>query len=272
MSIIVDIAIKTLIAYILAVGLCMMLLAAELAFPRGEQPDPRERLRAAKFVIIATPATVSATMPIFWGLEYFGVRPMLPILPDFGFLLSAAITFLMYDFFYYWLHRAQHRLPVLWRVHEVHHSIEKMGAPTGYHHILQPFLEAACCALPLMIFIDTPYLGFAAVLTGLHGYYVHSVTKINFGPLAGVFVDNRVHRIHHSREQAHMNRNFAVVFTFWDRLFGTAYLPSREEWPTVGLADRSEPQGVAEYLMRPFTRTRGDAADVPDGIAATAAR
>ena len=74
----------------------------------------------------------------------------------------------------------------------------------------------------------------------------------SLGPLRAWFVDNRYHRIHHSLEERHFDRNFGAFTTLWDRLFGTHYAPEPGEWPDVGLAEVGEPGGVREWLDQPL--------------------
>jgi sterol desaturase/sphingolipid hydroxylase (fatty acid hydroxylase superfamily) len=86
----------------------------------------------------------------------------------------------------------------------------------------------------------------------LHIVWIHSPTRANFGPLRAWFVDNRYHRIHHSLEERHFDRNFGAFTTLWDRLFGTHYAPGPEEWPNVGLAEMGEPRGVGDWFAQPY--------------------
>ena len=67
-----------------------------------------------------------------------------------------------------------------------------------------------------------------------------------------MIVDPRFHRIHHSLEPRHFDRNFAVCFSFWDSLFGTAYWPKKGEWPAVGVKEYPAPRNFWEYLMLPL--------------------
>src|SRR5207237_1101548 len=88
-------------------------------------------------------------------------------------------------------------------------------------------------------------------LTWLQVVFLHSPTTLNFGSFGAVVADNRFHRIHHSLERDHFDKNFAITFSFWDRLFGTAHTPAKEEWPAVGLAQIAQPQTVREWLNLP---------------------
>jgi sterol desaturase/sphingolipid hydroxylase (fatty acid hydroxylase superfamily) len=70
----------------------------------------------------------------------------------------------------------------------------------------------------------------------LHGHFIHSNTRLHLGILRVFFADNRFHRIHHSVQPEHFDKNFGSATTVWDRLFGTAHFPSRTSgqqpaWP-----------------------------------------
>jgi sterol desaturase/sphingolipid hydroxylase (fatty acid hydroxylase superfamily) len=87
--------------------------------------------------------------------------------------------------------------------------------------------------------------------------FLHSPSSLHFGPLRHVIADNRYHRIHHSVEPRHFDKNFAILFSFWDRLFGTAYHPAPDEWPDVGLAEVDQPGAMKEWLDLPLRLHRG---------------
>ncbi|MGZ8396913.1 MAG: sterol desaturase family protein [Rhodoplanes sp.] len=55
------------------------------------------------------------------------------------------------------------------------------------------------------------------------------------GPLTAVFGGPQYHRIHHSIERAHWNKNYAAFFPVWDQVFGTQHRPGPQEWPKTGI-------------------------------------
>ncbi|GEP55633.1 sterol desaturase family protein [Reyranella soli] len=159
------------------------------------------------------------------------------------------------DFFYYWMHRAQHRFGWFWRFHRVHHSIGEMSATNSYHHVFEDLFQFVAVTIPMSFLLGVasgPVPWLVIVVLNTHSYFIHSNARLNIGPLRYVFSDNRVHRIHHSIEERHLNRNFSTTTPLWDVLFGTAYFPRHDEWPAVGLADIAEPKTVSQYLLMPF--------------------
>jgi sterol desaturase/sphingolipid hydroxylase (fatty acid hydroxylase superfamily) len=90
------------------------------------------------------------------------------------------------------------------------------------------------------------------IVISTQSFFIHSTAKINFGPLRYIVGENRFHRIHHSTEPRHFDKNFGTVTPIYDILRGTAYFPEKGEWPTTGLAETPEPKSIFEYLAMPF--------------------
>jgi sterol desaturase/sphingolipid hydroxylase (fatty acid hydroxylase superfamily) len=70
----------------------------------------------------------------------------------------------------------------------------------------------------------------------------------HFGKLNRVVVDNRFHRIHHSVEPQHLDKNFGIWLSCWDYMYGTAYTPKPGEWPKVLGIGIAPPKTVREFL------------------------
>lgn len=235
---------------LLSLGLFLILHAAEVLWPRGEMPDLLERRRAFLFMMVYTP------MPFLVGWAYGNLVPhgarLIDINAVVGIVATSILSVFVVDFFYYWLHRAQHRFAFLWRYHATHHSIEKMGVPTGYVHVTEPLFRQLAVGVPLTFLISPAMAIGVYYFLLLHSYYLHSATSLNFGKFAWILTDNRVHRIHHSIDPKHHHCNYGISTLVWDRLFGTAYFPTKDEWPQVGLVDIPEPKTVREYLVHPW--------------------
>jgi sterol desaturase/sphingolipid hydroxylase (fatty acid hydroxylase superfamily) len=192
-------------------------------------------------------------------LAFLDLRP-LTTSPDpwtrvLGYTIATFGIACVSDFLYYWMHRAQHRFGWFWRFHRVHHSIGEMNATNSYHHVAEDLFQFVAVTIPLSFLLGVesgPVPWLVIVVLNTHSYFIHSTTRLNIGPLRYVFTDNRVHRIHHSTEDRHLNKNFSTTTPLWDVLFGTAYFPRRDEWPAVGLIDVAEPKTVRQYLLMPF--------------------
>ena len=131
---------------------------------------------------------------------------------------------LISDFLGYWLHRMTHAVPTLWSFHKVHHSQEAMTVLTNYRR--HPVDELAMRLISFWVFVVT---GSAVMTWALLDVSVnvilllqHSGLTWTYGRAERVFISPRMHGLHHSTDPAHFNRNFGMLFSIWDYLFGTA--------------------------------------------------
>jgi sterol desaturase/sphingolipid hydroxylase (fatty acid hydroxylase superfamily) len=232
---------RTVVGYGSFLGFVAIVLAAELRFPRERTITHDGRVRAILFFLLYIPVAVAC------GLF---IRVPVPRLALLGGVGAFAAPF-VWDFFYYWLHRAQHAIPFLWRFHAVHHSARELGAGAGFHHFAEEPLRILFVSAPLALFVNG--MGWAAIILAAQGVYLHSTTRLHLGRFAWIVADNRVHRVHHSTEARHLNKNFGAFTLLWDRLFGTDYFP-HDEWPDIGLSDRREPRTFRAYVLAPFAR------------------
>jgi sterol desaturase/sphingolipid hydroxylase (fatty acid hydroxylase superfamily) len=236
-----------------------LLTAFELACPQGEQ-KAATRLRGLAFWALFIPVASTLNLCLAATWTALGVRPLLslPLFQPLAFLGPVAALFavlvaaVINDFFFYWCHRLQHRF--LWRWHAVHHSIRELNAVNSYHHVSEGLMSLVLYSVPTSLIVTdaaaaVPLIGLAM---WLHIVWIHSPTRAHFGPLRAWFVDNRYHRIHHSLEERHFDRNFGAFTTLWDRFFGTHHAPGPDEWPAVGLAGVDEPGTVREWLDQPL--------------------
>lgn len=144
----------------------------------------------------------------------------------------------IFDFFYYWFHRWQHKSRALWAQHQFHHADQSLNITTGNrHHWLEDSLRIFIILIPMSILF-----GFKAQITGiiwssfmLWGYFIHLNLKLNFMWLTPIIGGPQLHRIHHSKQKAHLDKNFAAFFPIYDILFGTFYWPKKDEYPRTGL-------------------------------------
>ena len=79
-----------------------------------------------------------------------------------------------------------------------------------------------------------------AFLASWYTHVYHANLRTNYGPLKHILVTPQSHRIHHSIEPRHQNKNFGVLFTVWDRFFGTLYT-NYEEYPETGVDEAQFP-------------------------------
>ena len=229
-----------------------------------ERYSLRDRVPGLIMNIVSSILTVGLIWPLGWLWREIGIAPAIVVplwqwlepLGESGFAIQVVVLIAVADFLAYWRHRAEHAW--FWRVHVVHHAPRELHAANSIGHPLQTLFSFAFITVPLSLFqIDGPATPFVVgSFVTLLAIYIHSPTGLHFGPLRKVVVDNRFHRIHHSLEERHFDKNFGICLSIWDHMFGTAYDP-RDEWPAVGVAGVKAPQTVADFLKLPFVSTGG---------------
>jgi len=240
----------TVSSFIMLMLILGPLIALELAFPKSPAPF-LSRLQGLTFLALGLPFFSLAQILLF---RLFSPSPLaiidltrIPFQPVTGLLCAAVLG----DFWFYWMHRIQHKF--FWRFHSVHHSIENLSAISSYHHISEALFQTIFRALPAALLfqrIESAWL--LTPILWVQGLYLHSSMRIHLGPLRYIVGDNRFHRIHHSTDPAHFNKNFSAFSPVWDVLFRTAYFPKPSEWPACGLSDHKEVSSTFEWLVRPF--------------------
>ena len=167
-------------------------------------------------------------------------------------LLYTLALVLALDFAKFLTHYLQHRVPVLWEFHKVHHSAEVLTPITNFrlHPVdvaLEQVLTALAGGLVVGVFASLFPSGVAELTVMNIGviYFVyflaanlrHSHIPLHFGwRLSHVLSSPYMHQLHHSSEVRHWDRNYALIFSFWDRLFGCLYVPRGREEFRLGLS------------------------------------
>ncbi|UFZ04761.1 sterol desaturase family protein [Bradyrhizobium ontarionense] len=171
---------------------------------------------------------------------------------DFDPIRPAALLglFLGSEFFYYWHHRASHRIRWLWATHAVHHSSTRLnltaairlgwtGEISGHFVFYLP--------LALLGFHPLAVIGMLG-LNLLYQFLIHTELTPRLGPLEYVLNTPAHHRVHHASNESCLDRNYGGVLVIFDRLFGTfAEAPAAEplRYGLVGVAPSFNPFRIA---------------------------
>ena len=197
--------------------------------------------------------------------EAHGLAIHLDFMPP---VLGLLAWLLLYDLLYYGLHRLQHSR-FLWPAHALHHADPGLSATTTIRdHWLEEVMRLVVIYAPLGFVafgdLSRPLSSFDLGVFGLVAYYpifLHSNLPIGFGPLNRLIASPQTHRIHHSIEPQHRDRNFATFFPVIDLLFGTYWHPRRGEFPETGVGELAgRKMGVASFNLYPFRVWLGRAA------------
>lgn len=157
------------------------------------------------------------------------------------------------DFTFYWYHRAQHRMRLLWGSHAGHHSSEEFNYSVG---LRQPWVQP----FALLFWLPLAYIGFnpVTILYVSGGNFVfqqllHTKFIGKLGPLEWIFNTPSHHRVHHGSNPEYVDKNFGGILIIWDRCFGT-FEP--EIAPVVyGLGDGRKHHSATANSFDDFTAT-----------------
>ncbi len=170
--------------------------------------------------------------------------------------LGLGFDLLLLDGWIYWWHRANHRWPLLWRFHEVHHLDEFLDASSALRfHSGEVLLSAIVRAL--VIFVTGMPLAsvvvfetLLAVVVMFHHSNLHLPRAFERG-LSLVIVTPSIHWVHHHATRADTDSNYATVLSVWDRLFGSRSGTRRTVDMIIGVEDHNE-EPIIGLLKRPF--------------------
>jgi sterol desaturase/sphingolipid hydroxylase (fatty acid hydroxylase superfamily) len=166
---------------------------------------------------------------------------------DAHVLLQLLLVTLVVDFFKYWYHRWTHEVPVLWRFHSIHHSLDRLEMlRASYFFPIDIFLTVAIGTLALLMFgVSYEVIIFHNVFAGITGLLNHSNAGLNCGIFDHVLNSIGHHRAHHSVDPPGVDSNYGSFFNFADRVFGTRYLPEDQ--------GGFDPLGLGESYQMPDT-------------------
>jgi sterol desaturase/sphingolipid hydroxylase (fatty acid hydroxylase superfamily) len=164
---------------------------------------------------------------------------------------------LIAEFGRYWIHVAAYKVPLLWRLHAVHHSPNRLYfLNASRFHPLEKVLFQLPEVVPFILLgtnVETIALYF--VFNSVHGFFQHSNIKVRLGPLNYIFSMTELHRWHHSKLIEESDRNFGNNLIIWDIVFGSFYYPKHKEVGDIGLLNPEYPKSYIGQLRAPFARS-----------------
>ena len=149
------------------------------------------------------------------------------------------LLLLIGDFLLYFSHYIRHKVPIFFLFHSIHHSQKYLNPLTTKrnHPIEGAFVRVIFIYMPTL-FVDTniEVWFWLIAIDNVHDYFVHSNLRIRFPKyLRYIIVSPQFHRIHHSIDKKHFDKNFGVRFSIWDNIFQTAN--NENIYPETGISD-----------------------------------
>ncbi|MEJ8854599.1 sterol desaturase family protein [Variovorax robiniae] len=211
----------------ISVFLFMVALFGLLEWRWGARQIEWRRVLWRDLVAQAFYAFVVVKAAFFLNLWIYWRGPWPEAIGAWPFPVRLLIYLLVADFGAYWMHRLVH-VGVLWHAHRWHHSPKHMYWLAGSRgSILQqvlfnlPYIFAS----PLINVSPWWLASGLFVLYAVTNAWMHMNVSWKLGWLDWILVTPRTHEIHHSDNPAHYNSNFGVLFSVWDRIFGTYRSP-----------------------------------------------
>ncbi len=184
-------------------------------------------------------------------------EPLTILSPVSVSILYTAIMLLVGDFSRFLWHYAMHKIPILWKFHQVHHAAEVMTPLTLYRiHPVEYFFNRLRGLVVFGIVAGTFYYWFQSSITAITIFQIHiglfvfnimganlrhSHIPISFGKrLEHLFISPAQHQIHHSQAEKHYDKNFGSVFAIWDWFFGSLWLTNKTEKISFGIEKKEQ--------------------------------
>lgn len=185
--------------------------------------------------------------------------------------IQIVAAFIIGEFGFYWGHRTMHQVPWLWRFHATHHEPVRMDWLINSRAHPLDIIFTRMCGLTLVAIagFGSPGSGSGSaipiiVLIGgtFWSFFIHSNIGWRLGWLEHILSTPHFHHWHHSRDD-HVNHNYASILPFYDRIFGTYYMPSGAWPPSYGIAPENRPEVLmaAHYDEEPAEEAAGEIKD-----------
>lgn len=223
---------------------------------------------------VVAAVSIASAAGVTGGIYGFFGEPPFQLPESHGWIvIYTVLAALAMDFGLFLAHYLQHRVPLLWEFHKVHHSAQVLTPITAYRmHPVDDLLSMSMAGLlagavfgvfnflqpgnpgPVMV------LGLNLILFLFYvaGYNLrHSHIWLSYGPVVSrIFISPAQHQIHHSKAPQHFDKNFGFIFACWDGWFGSLYVPQDKEGIEVGLPEREDEEysSIRRLYFLPFVK------------------
>lgn len=242
---------------IAAIGVGVLLWAERRRALREPAPasSPGERERLVTNLAMAgltTAVTHVAMTPVIAPLTRWVQRERVGLerLPSLPSWLRDVIAVVLLDYTLYWWHVAEHRIPWLYRFHQVHHADLELDVSTAARFHFGEFVASVPwrAAQVAAIGVSPRALSIWQRLTILSVLFHHSNVRLPLGAervLSRVIMTPRLHGIHHSIVREEQDSNWSSGLTLWDRLHRTYRANVPQAWIDIGVPAYRDAESVA---------------------------
>ena len=251
------------------VGLYLLFAGMETLWPRRVRTQTRTRrwftnwgliiidsfaLRALALLmpLLAVGAAIDASNS---GLGLFNIL-------DWNPWVESVIAILLLDVAIWFQHLITHKIPILWRLHRVHHSDRDMDVTTAIRFHPVEILLSMVLKVGLVYVLGPAAWAVVVFEIILNGTAMFNHANIKLSPgldrvVRAVMVTPDMHRIHHSRKRSEHDSNYGFSLSIWDRIFKTYIgdVEGGDEAITIGLQWQDDAPGKLGWsLWLPFAK------------------
>ena len=208
------------------------------------------------FSMLTTAASAALFAWVIARLQNWGVKADAAVAEGWPLWVQFIAFLVLSDFVQWCTHVLLHKIPWLWAFHKVHHSIPKLDWAANFHyHWMENIVYALTRALPwAWLGADPGTMGWVFVAGTYWGHFNHANVPLRIGPLRFVFNSPHMHLWHHdASDEGGPGKNYGIVLSLWDWLFGTAFWPQDREPERLGYpGDAEMPQHFGGQMLWPF--------------------
>lgn len=253
-------------APVIAVSFILLFLAETYRRLRKLKADRKQRLKNnIGLAFTALPVLRLALIPAMVLFARWAETKGIGLLNwlELPVFLSWILGFLLLDYGNYLWHLLNHKIPLLWRFHNVHHIDLDLDVTTALRFHFGEVLFSVLFRGAMIVFIGPPYLLvlFYEIIFQTATLFHHSNWKLPYRlekAVSYIIVTPRMHGIHHSIVQNETNSNYSIVFNIWDRLHKSLRLNIPQQEINIGVPSYRDlkEQSIKNLLLMPFREPR----------------
>ena len=257
---------ESMVRFSMFAGVLLTFAVAEAAWPMLARRETRSErwfanlgLSALSSLLLRIALPGATVLMAVWAqMRGWGLLNQVA-LPDW---LELIVAYLLFDVSIYAQHVLTHRIPILWRLHLVHHADHEVDVTTAIRFHPIEIVLSQILKMGLVLVIGASPVAVIVFEVVLNATAIFNHANLNLGPLVdrivrSILVTPDMHRIHHSVRPDETNSNYGFSLSLWDRVFGT-YRATPYDKLTLGLANLQE-AGTAKLmwcLLAPFQKLR----------------
>ncbi len=215
---------------IIAIPIFALLIAIEAYLVVRENRENFDRKDTWTNIFIGFASVAwGALFGLVTSLIYFWAYEFAPYKMPMETVWAWAILLFVDDFAYYWFHRISHEVRFFWNFHVVHHSSNQYNLSVAVRQSWFSGIAHWVFYLPIAL-LGFPLWAFATMhgLNLVYQFWIHTKLVGKLGFLEKILNTPSHHRVHHGVNNEYLDKNYAGIFIFWDRMFGTFVEESKE--------------------------------------------